>query len=450
VPESDTRDMVILGATYLEPGGVARQVDVGTRRGLVSFVAPRVWGDQSLVTAAVRRPGTWVVDGTQDFLAPGFIDLHAHTRDFDEFSKETVGSAAEAAAAGGFTALVAMANTRPPIDDVERLQELRHRAERAVVRVLPVAAVTRGLEGRELTDFEALADAGAVAFSDDGRNAYDLELATAAVKRATALGRAILVHAQDEATCPDGEADPAVARRARLKPWPCEAETAAVRLAIEAARRGDGRVHIQHISCAGAVGLVADAKDAGLAVTAEVTPHHLALGSERVLRGGQPDPMAKVNPPLRGQADREALVQGLAEGVIDAIATDHAPHDAPSKEVSFADASFGISGLETALGLCLNLVEAGTLSMRRLVEALTVGPWRCLGPAAGLPQPGLRQGEPADLVLFDNKGAWDVDPRRFRSRGQNTPLAGVELRGRVYLTVAAGRPIMSGWWAGAA
>lgn len=450
MPDTDNRDMVILGATYLEPGGAARQVDVGTRRGRVSFVAPRVWGDQSLVTAAVRRPGTWVVDGTQDFLAPGFIDLHAHTRDFEEHDKETVGSAAEAAAAGGFTTLVAMANTRPPIDDVEPLRQLRQKAERAVVRVLPVAAVTRGLEGKELTDFEALADAGAVAFSDDGRNGFDLELATAAVKRATAIDRPILVHAQDEASCPDGQADPAVARRARLRPWPCEAETAAVRLAIEAARKGKGRVHIQHVSCADAVELVRQAKDAGLEVTAEVTPHHLALRAELVMSGGKPDPMAKVNPPLRGDADREALLQALREGVIDAVATDHAPHDLASKEVDFVDASFGISGLETALALCLRLVEEEKLSLRRLVEALTVGPWGCLGPAAGVPRPGLRQGEPADLVLFDNKGAWDVDTRHFRSRGQNTPLAGTELRGRVYLTIAAGRPIMSGWWAGAA
>jgi dihydroorotase len=416
-------------------------------RGHIERLAPRVWSEETAKRA--KRPGTWRVDGTGAFIAPGFIDLHAHLRDFGEAQQETIASGAEAAAAGGFTTVVAMANTDPPIDSVTALAAFAERAAKTRLRVLPVAAVTRGLEGRELTDFEALAAGGAVAFSDDGRNAYDTELAVAAIRRASALDRPVLVHAQDEATCPDGQVDPAVAKRVGVKPWPCAAEAAAVERAIDACREADGRVHIQHVSCAASVKLIREAKRAGLQVTAEVTPHHLVLTADRVLtRHGKPDVMAKVNPPLRPAADREARVAALADGVIDAVATDHAPHDAAGKSGDFAEASFGISGFETALALCLRLVDTNQITLRRLVESLTLGPWRCLGEAAGIPKPQLREEQLADLVLFDNKGLWTVDSSEFVSRGRNTPLEGEELMGRVLLTMAAGHPVRSRWFAG--
>ena len=443
----DQHDIVITGAVYVDPGAPQRPLDVVIHRGQVVTVLPRTRSEDS--DRAAHRPGTWHVDGAGCFLAPGFTDLHTHLRDFEQGQKETIRTGGEAAAAGGFTTVVAMANTSPPIDNVDALLDFRRRAAGAGVRVLPVAAVTLGLAGREMTPFEALAEMGAVAFSDDGRNAYDLDLAVAALKRAAKLDRAILVHAQDEASCPDGQADPEVAKQARVAAWPCAAETAAVARAIEASRLGGGRVHIQHVSCAGAVELIAKAKRAGLAVTAEVTPHHMVLPAELVLRGGA-DPLAKVNPPLRRRSDREALVQALADGVIDAVATDHAPHELATKQGDFTSASFGISGLETALSLCLEPVAAGHLSLGRLVEALTAGPVRVLGPAAGLPEPGLRIGEAADLVLFDTKGIWTVDPEQFLSKGHNTPLKGREVQGRVLLTIAGGRPVMSRWFAGAA
>jgi dihydroorotase len=439
------RDIVITGAVYVDPAGPQRALDVILHRGEVVAALPRTRSEEA--AAAARRPGAWHVEANGFFLAPGFTDLHAHLRDFDQEAKETIRTGGDAAAAGGFTTVVAMANTSPPLDNVDALLHFRSRAAGAAVRVLPVAAVTTGLAGKELTPMEGLAEMGAVAFSDDGENAFDLELATAAVQRAAKLDRPVLVHAQDETTCPDGQADPIVARPARLTPWPCSAEVSAVDLAIEACRQGGGRVHIQHVSCAAAVERIAKARRAGLAVTAEVTPHHLALNADRVLRDG-PDPMAKVNPPLRRESDREALVQALADGVIDAIATDHAPHELSTKNGDFASASFGISGLETALSLCLELVAHGELSLSRMVEALTAGPVRVLGPAAALPEPALRLGTPADLVLFDTKGIWTVDTKDFLSRGKNTPLQGREVHGRVLLTVTGGRPVMSRWMAG--
>ncbi|MEA2645317.1 MAG: dihydroorotase [Chloroflexota bacterium] len=448
------RDVVIIGTLAFEPGRPAREVDVVVEGGRIRSVSPRAWDESSPAAKAVRAR-TWVIDGRGSFLAPGFIDMHAHLREPGEEHKETIASGAAAGAAGGFTTLVAMANTRPAVDSVETLRFVQERAQLAAVRVLPVAAVTRGLEGRELTDMEALADAGAVAFSDDGRNAYDADLASQALRRAARLDRPLLVHAQDHETCADGQVDASVAAVAGLAPWPCGAEVIAAQRVIDAGRGTGGRVHLQHVSCAAAVDLVRKAKRAGLPVTAEVTPHHLALTADRVITGaaeGLPvaDPMAKVNPPLRSEADREALVEALADGTIDAIATDHAPHDAASKAGDFAKASFGFSGLETALSMLLGLVDSHQLSLARVVEALTAGPARCLGSAAGVPTPGLRRGETADLVLFETRGIWTVEPELFLSRGRNTPLAGQEVRGRVLLTIASGRPVVTRWFAGEA
>ena len=456
--EIDRQDVVILGTLAVEPGRASREVDVVVEKGMVKSVSPRTWDESSPAAKAIRAR-TWVIDGRGSFLAPGFVDMHTHLREsgqgHGDAGSETIATGAAAGAAGGFTTLVAMANTNPPIDSIEALRSVRDRAAGAAVRVLPVAAVTRGLAGHELTDMEALADAGAVAFSDDGHNAYGAELAAEALRRAARLDRPLLVHAQDEETCPHGQVDPSVAAVAGLAPWPCGAEVSAARRVIDAGRNTGGRVHLQHVSCAAAVDLVRRAKRAGLPVTAEVAPHHLALTSDRVIVGaaeGLPtaDPMAKVNPPLRSEADREALVEALVDGTIDAIATDHAPHGLATKQVGFADASFGFSGLETALATLIGLVDSHQVSLGRVVEALTAGPLRCLGPAAGIPAPGLRRGEPADLVLFETKGIWTVDPELFQSRGRNTPLAGLEVRGRVLLTIASGRPVVSRWFAGTA
>ena len=450
---TEAANLVIRGATRLEPGQPRDEVDLVIENGRVVELDVLHWGTRRAELGAVPDPShsvgrSQLIEAAGMYLAPGFLDLHTHLREPGQEHKETIATGAAAAAAGGFTSVVAMANTSPPVDRLEVLRDLLSRAQGAPVRVSSVAAVSKGLFGQELTDFEALAGGGAVAFSDDGRNAYGLELAVEAGLRAAAVDRAILVHAQDEVTCPDGQANNAVASSTGLRPWPCEAEVSAVKRAIEACRRSGARVHLQHLSCAGSLELLEMAKAEGLPVTAEVTPHHLALTEGRVLLGLEPDPQAKVNPPLRSDHDRRAMVAGLESGLIDAVATDHAPHDSASKDVEFSRASFGFSGLETALSLCLDLVDEGELSLDRLVDALTVSAWRCLTPGLDQPMPGLRVGETADLVLFETKGMRPLQPGRMLSMGKNTPLRGREMRGRVLLTVAGGQLVHSDWFAG--
>jgi dihydroorotase len=437
-------NVLIRNVNRVEPGKPAQEVDVLVQKGRVVSVDPVNWaGAHPLEDRRLT-----IVDGRGMNIAPGFIDLHTHLRDPGQRHKETIATGAAAAAAGGFTTIVAMANTDPPVDNVTTLELVQERSRAVPVRVHSVGAVTHYLEGFELTDLESLALAGAVAFSDDGRNAYPLELAIEAMGRASRLQRPVLVHAQDELACPNGQANPGVAGRAGLEPWPCSAEVSAVERAIEACRRSGGRLHLQHLSCARSVELLAAARQEGLPVTAEAAPHHMVLTENRVLWEGQPDPQAKVNPPLRLESDRKAVVQAVASGLIDAIATDHAPHERASKELPFARCSFGFSGLETALALCLELVDRGEIKLARLIEALTVGPWECLSSSLPQQRPGLRVGEPADLTVFENRAVWTVNPEEFQSMGKNTPLAGREMHGRVMLTIAGGQIVHNQWYAG--
>lgn len=442
---AELANMLIRNVSRLEPGKPVRRVDILIEKGQLAAIEQTNWFGAEEVQ---RVKGMTVIDARNMYVAPGFIDLHTHLRDPGQRHKETIQSGARAAACGGFTTIVAMANTDPPVDSVQTLELVQERARSAAVRVHSVGAVTHYLEGFELTDLEALALAGAVGFSDDGRNAYSLDLATEAMARAGRLRRPVMVHAQDEMACPNGQVHPGVATRSGLEPWPCSAEVSAVQQAIEACRRSGGRLHLQHLSCARSIELLAKAKDQDLPVTAEATPHHMVLTESRVLWEGQPDPQAKVNPPLRSESDRRAVVQAVNDGLIDAIATDHAPHERSTKELPFVRCSFGFSGLETALALCLEVVDRGELSLARMVEALTVGPWDCLRDSLPQARPAMRIGEPADLVVFDNRALWVVDPEAFRSQGHNTPLAGREMHGRAMLTIAGGHVVHNEWYAG--
>ena len=424
MPEVGT--IAIAGARWFESGVGGMRTTIVVQEGVVAAIGPDV---------AVPA-GAEVIDGHDAVVCPGFLDLHCHLRVPGQPEKETMATATRAAAAGGFTRLVAMPNTAPPVDRVEVLAEVQRQAAMATVRVLPTAAVTLNLEGEALTDMVLLEQFGAVAFTDDGRNLYGADLAGRAVALAARLGTLVMVHAQDP-RWQDGEVHGGLAAQFGLRDWPAEAETAVVQALIEASRRSGGRVHVQHVSCAETIPVLRAARAEGLPVTSEVTPHHLALTSDAVVRDGRPDPLAKVNPPLRTEADRAALVAAFMDGTIDAIATDHAPHEAASKAVPFADASFGISGLETALGLCLRLVARGELTLERLVDGLTVAPQRVLRPGAA--RPAIRAGKPADLTVFAPDETWTVDPVRFHSLGHNTPLGGETLPGCVRLTIAAGR-----------
>jgi dihydroorotase len=374
---------------------------------------------------------------------PGFIDLHAHLREPGFEESETVASGAFAAHAGGFTTICAMPNTEPAIDSPGLVAELIARGEAAkatrAARVLPIACITRGRKGKELADLVELAAAGAVAFSDDGSPVADAQLFRNALEYARAAGRPIFEHSQDLALSAGGVMhEGVVSARLGLAGMPAAAEESAIGRDLSLAKLAGGRLHLSHVSTAGSVELVRRAKADGLAITCEVTPHHLALTDEWVAgsrafaweddgpRAAPYDTSTKVNPPLRSAADVRACWEGLMDGTIDAIATDHAPHASTRKDVEYHEAAFGISVFETAVPLLLAGVAAGWGTWERVVEALTSGPARVLG--IEVPQ--------NDLVVIDPARLWT--PTVLRSRGQNTPLRGRELVGRVISTLVEG------------
>ena len=394
--------------------------------------------------------GCLVIDGADLVACPGFIDLHCHLREPGFEYKETIAAGSKAGAKGGFTTLCAMPNTDPPIDNAAVVEFIHERTKQdATVRVLPIGCVTKGRKGHELAEMEELASAGVVAFSDDGDPVYDANLMRLALLYSLDLGLPISNHCQDKSiSCNGVMAEGSVATHLGLDGIPAAAEEAMIARDIALAEATGGRLHVAHLSTAGSVPLVREAKYKGLRVTAEVCPHHLTITDEWALgRKGQPadaagymayDTSTKVYPPLRSQSDVDTLIDALADGVIDCVATDHAPHDLTSKQVTYNDAAFGISVLETALGSLLELVHMNKLSMGLLIERLTVGPARILGGSYS-DLASLQPGTAADVVLFDPEKEWTVDTTEFESKGKNTPLEGTNLRGRAMATFANGR-----------
>ncbi len=396
--------------------------------------------------------GCRVINGTGLVASPGFIDLHCHLREPGFEYKETIAAGSKAAAKGGFTTLCAMPNTDPPIDNAAVVDFIHQKARQdSLVRILAIGCVTKGRKGHELAEMEELASSGVVAFSDDGDPVYDANLMRLALIYSLDLGLPISNHCQERSlSCNGVMAEGPVATHLGLDGIPAAAEETMIARDIALAEATGGRLHVAHLSTAGSVPLVREAKARGLSVTAEVCPHHLTTTDQWVLgRKGESttaagglayDTSTKVYPPLRGQRDVDALIQGLADGVIDCVATDHAPHDLTSKQVTYQEAAFGISVLETALGSLLQLVHSKKLSMGAMVDRLTTGPARVLGETYS-DLASLEAGTAADIVLFDPEQEWTVDTAEFESKGRNTPLEGTMLKGRVVATFASGNII---------
>lgn len=395
-------------------------------------------GTVTAIDRGIDKDGAEVVDATGHVVAPGFVDLHTHLREPGREDEETIASASAAAATGGFTAVCAMPNTDPVADSaaiVEQVWALGREA--GLVQVLPAGALSKNLAGQQMSDIGemAMSPAGVRLFTDDGHGVQDALFARRAMEYLVTFGAIYAEHCEVEALARGGhmhEGERSMALGLRGIPAAAEELMAARDIAL--ARLTGCRLHLLHISTQGTVELVRRAKEEGLPVTAEATPHHFSLTDVAL---DEYDPMAKVNPPLRTEADREAVIDGLVDGTIDAIATDHAPHAQEEKDQELSYAPPGLVGLETALGLTLtNLVGPGHLSLEQAIDRLSTAPARILG----LDDHGsLQKGRPANVVVFDPDRKWVVDPMTFNSRSRNTPFAGRELTGRVVHTFFQGR-----------
>ncbi len=392
------------------------RLDVLIDRGKITDIQP-----------AISANGAKVVDAVGLLVAPGFVDLHTHLREPGREDKETIESGCRAALRGGFTTLCAMPNTTPAMDHRGIVDFLRQEAARVgLVDVRPIGAITKGRQGKELTDFAELFDAGCIALSDDGNPVADSFLMRRALEYAKIFDRPLIQHAEDPSLFASGVMhEGLVSTTLGLRGIPSESESVLVARDIALSELTGGWVHFAHLSSAKSVELVRQAKRRGLRITCEVTPHHLALTHEAV---GDFNTSAKVNPPLRTEADRQALIEGLRDGTIDCIATDHAPHTEWEKAADFDAAPFGISGLETALAVCVQtLVVPGLLTWSQLVEKLSTNPARIAGVGGGT----LTVGAETGVILIDPKQQWTVDPKQFISKGRHSPFAGQTVTGVV-------------------
>ncbi len=378
-----------------------------------------------------------ILDAKGLIVCPGFIDLHCHLRQPGNEEKETIASGTWAAARGGFTTVCCMPNTNPPLDNEAMLNYVRTVAAReGIIRVFPIGCVTIGRKGEELADLNELEMNGAVAFSDDGSPVSNKDIMRAALEYSRDFNRPIIDHCEDITLTKGGQVNEGVVSlEMGLKGMPTAAEEQIVKRDIELAKETGGHLHIAHVSTEGSADLIRAAKEEGVHITAEVTPHHLTLTEEDVLKYGT---LAKVNPPLRTKKDAIALLRALNDSVIDIVATDHAPHAKADKEGEFSKAAFGISGLETALGSLAGLILKSELSLNNMIAALTVGPAHVLGyEKLGT----LETGAPADICIFDLHREWTVDTDKLASKGKNTPLAGRTLKGKVMATLYMGRVV---------
>jgi len=370
-------------------------------------------------------------------VCPGFVDLHCHLRQPGFEDKETIATGSQAAARGGFTTICCMPNTSPPLDSRATVDYVKSTAaSEGVVRILPIGCISKGRKGEELAPMSELASAGVIAYSDDGKPVLNSNLMRQALDYSRVLGLPIIDHSEDTLLTEGGLMNEGIiSTRLGLRGMPAAAEEIMIARDLILAHLTEARLHIAHVSTEGSVDLIRRAKEKGIKVTAEVTPHHLTLTEKKVIGYNT---KAKVNPPLRTKRDTQALIQGLKENVIDAIATDHAPHTEADKLVDFALAPFGISGFETALGSLLSLVHNGQLSLNTLISKLTCEPSKIIGDKYGK-LGSLEVGVSADVTILDPNMEWTVDIKAFASKGKNTPLAGSRLKGKVVTTISQGK-----------
>lgn len=418
--------ILIQGGHVIDPGRFNGVADVLIQNGKISAVGPML----------VAPAGATVIRAAGQLVLPGFVDLHVHFREPGFEYKETIQSGTAAAVAGGFTTVCAMPNTNP-VNDNQSITELMIDRARAAgnAHLYPIGAITKGSEGKELAEIGDLRRAGCVAISDDGKPVMNSLVMRRAMEYARAFDVPVVDHCEDlhlsEGGCMN---EGLVSTELGLPGIPSAAEDVMVARNVSLAELTGARLHLAHISTAGSVRMVREAKSRGLKVTAEACPHHFTL-TEELTRGYNTH--AKMNPPLRTWQDVQAIKEGLHDGTIDVIATDHAPHATQEKQQEFTEAPFGIVGLETAFSLTLALVEEGVLTIESAVEKLATAPAKAFSLDAGT----LAVGAPADVTMVDPHAQWEVDPSRFRSKSRNTPFAGWKVKGRVTTTIVSGRVV---------
>ncbi|HEX2168173.1 MAG TPA: dihydroorotase [Longimicrobiales bacterium] len=428
-PRSEAiRPLLLRGGRVIDPAsGHDAVADVLLRHGLVSDIG----------TGFGQPDDAMVIDVAGLVVCPGLIDLHVHLREPGQEHKETIATGARAAAAGGFTAVCAMPNTDPPIDDPAAVGFVRAQGLRAgSTRVYPTGAVSIGQKGERLTEIGEMIEAGAVAITDDGHPVPTAGLMRLALEYARTFDIPVASHCEDMTLSRGGSMNEGnISTRLGLMGIPNASEDVCIARDLLLAELTGGRLHIQHVTTSGGVEMIRSAKARGIPVTAEATPHHFTLTDDAVASYRT---NAKVNPPLRSAADRAAVIEGVRDGTLDVIATDHAPHHYDEKEQAFDDAPFGLIGLETALGLALTeLVAKNVIDLPTLVTRMSTQPAR----AFSLPGGELSRRAPADVTVFDPAWEWIVEPRQLRSKSRNTPFAGRQLRGRAVYTIVDGRII---------
>jgi len=420
------RDWIIKGGTIVDPStGIMERADVLVEDGRIRGIAP-----------SISREGIPTIEALGFWVVPGLIDIHVHFRDPGYEYKETIETGLAAAAAGGFTQVCCMANTLPVNDTGAITFYMVEKARKLGGPLLhPVGAITKGQKGESLAEMGDMVDQGAVAVSDDGNPVMNSEVMRRAMEYASHFGIPVVDHCEDKNLSAGGSIhEGEVSTRLGIKGIPGASEEVMVARDICLARLTGTRIHLQHLSSRGSVELVKLAKDLGIPVTCEVTPHHLTLTHEAV---ESYDTNTKVNPPLRTEEDREALIEALAQGIIDCVASDHAPHSLKEKDVEYDLAAFGISGVETSLGLILRLVHQGRLDPLKAIEVMSTIPAKIMGLEGGK----LKEGEPAHITIIDPEKIWKVEPKRMLSKGKNNPFAGWELKGKAVVTMVRGRVV---------